>query len=128
VEAAVAAMNEAQLTKEVVKRAHEQGWIVAHFHRLPTQKGGWRTPVAADGKGFPDLVLVRERVIFAELKAGYRSARPEQVRWLERLQAAGAEAYIWRPPDLELGLIDEHLSRQDNTAWIASLRLEEDLA
>ena len=60
------------------------------------------TPVGADGKGFPDLVLVRERVIYAELKAKSGSIRPDQKIWIERLQQAGAEVYVWRPKDLEI--------------------------
>jgi VRR-NUC domain len=102
-------VNEDQLTKQVVKRARGAGWIVAHFHRLPTQKGGWRTPVAADGKGFPDLVLVRERVMFVELKSEGNSLSPEQRRWIERLHGAAAEIYVWKPRDLESGLVDDLL-------------------
>jgi hypothetical protein len=46
------------------------GWRAAHFRPARTAKG-WRTPVAADGAGFPDLVLVRRtRIVAAELKSG----------------------------------------------------------
>jgi hypothetical protein len=50
--------------------------------------------------GFPDLVLVRERVVFAELKSETGKLSAAQVAWLEALEAAGAEAYLWRPSDL----------------------------
>lgn len=56
----------------------------------------------ADGAAFPDLVLVRDRIIAAELK---RSAREkptdEQQAWLDAFAAAGAESYVWRPDDLD---------------------------
>lgn len=48
--------------------------------------------------GYPDLTMVRERVVFAELKVGKGRVTAAQTRWLERLQRAGAEAYVWRGP------------------------------
>ena len=92
-------MNETDFRKAVVKHAHHNGWKVAFFHRLPTQKGGWRTPVGADGKGWPDLVLVRERVLFVELKGNDGRLHPDQKLWLNNLAEAGAEVYVWRPRD-----------------------------
>jgi hypothetical protein len=47
--------------------------------------------------GFPDLVLVRERVVFAELKSEAGKLTPEQVAWANALAAAGAEVHVWRP-------------------------------
>jgi len=46
--------------------------------------------------GFPDLTLVRDRVIFAELKRD-RGGRlsPAQIGVHELLRAAGAEVYVW---------------------------------
>lgn len=61
--------TEAMFQIEIIELARILGWRVAHFRPAQTRHG-WRTPVAADGKGFPDLVLVRERVIYAELKVG----------------------------------------------------------
>lgn len=55
-------------------------------------------------KGFPDLVLAnpeQKRVIFAELKNEKRELTPEQRVWLDNLDAAGAEVYLWRPGDIE---------------------------
>lgn len=51
--------------------------------------------------GFPDRVLVRERVIFAELKTETGKPTDSQQQWLTGLAAAGAEVYLWRPSDLE---------------------------
>lgn len=46
--------------------------------------------------GFPDLVIVGRRVIFAELKAHSRVSRA-QLEWLDALRDAGARVYLWRP-------------------------------
>jgi hypothetical protein len=50
-------------------------------------------------KGFPDLVLARDRVIFAELKAQNGKLTQAQALWQAALLGAGAEAYVWRPSD-----------------------------
>lgn len=92
--------REAEWQKIVIETARMFGWRVAHFRPAQTSKG-WRTPVAADGKGFPDLVLVRERVIFAELKGETGKLAEEQYAWLHDLERAGAESYVWRPGDWE---------------------------
>ena len=60
------------------------------------------TPVAADGAGFPDLVLVhprRQLLAFAELKSDRGRVRPEQEAWLADLREAGVVAFLWRPSD-----------------------------
>jgi hypothetical protein len=50
--------------------------------------------------GFPDLVIVgKTRVIFAELKSTTGKVSMVQQEWHDKLNAAGAEAYIWRPED-----------------------------
>jgi hypothetical protein len=51
--------------------------------------------------GFPDRVLVRERIIFVELKSETNRPTAEQKRWLTGLANAGAEVYLWRPTDLD---------------------------
>ena len=91
-------MTEAELQASVVECARLFGWRVAHFRPARTAHG-WRTPVAADGAGFPDLVLVRDRVVFRELKAADGRLRPEQATWLDALRVAGADAAVWTPGD-----------------------------
>ena len=93
-------MTEADFQKQVIDIAHAFRWRVAHFRKARTNKG-WRTPVGADGKGFPDLVLVRDRVIFAELKQDGRYPNDDQRDWLAALNAANAETYVWRPKDFD---------------------------
>lgn len=93
-------LTEAELQAHVIDLARMLRWRVAHFRPAMT-KHGWRTPVAADGKGFPDLVLVRDRVIFAELKSRTGRVGADQQAWLDAARAAGAEAHVWRPADLQ---------------------------
>lgn len=51
--------------------------------------------------GFPDRVLVRDRVIYAELKRETGTPTDTQIEWLTGLATAGAEVYLWRPSDLD---------------------------
>lgn len=96
-------MTEAEFQAGVLELAKLSGWFVAHFRPAQTSKG-WRTPVAADGAGWPDLVLVhppRRAVLYRELKRDKGKLRPEQERWRDALVAAGADWALWTPSDLE---------------------------
>jgi hypothetical protein len=96
----------------VIEYAHFMGWHVAHFRAAMTAHG-WRTPVQADGKGWPDLFLVRPpRAAAAEIKrdasteaARLKQVEPAQQHWLDLLGGCpGVEVYLWRPvdwPDIE---------------------------
>jgi hypothetical protein len=98
-------MRESDFQTQVIQFARLCGWTVAHFR--PAQLGGrWLTPVQADGKGFPDLVLARDhpalpvgQMIVAELKVEGRKPKPEQIAWLTRFEKAGIPAYVWQPRD-----------------------------
>lgn len=48
-------ISEAELQSAVIELARTLGYRVAHFRAARTAQG-WRTPVEADGAGFPDLV------------------------------------------------------------------------
>ena len=105
-----ATMTEAELQEAVIDLAHLLGWTVAHFRPARTAQG-WRTPVAADGAGFPDCVFVRDRVVYAELKSAKGAPSAAQRRWLDQLDRAGAETYVWRPADWMDGTIESTLRR-----------------
>lgn len=109
-------MSEADLLANVVARATQAGWRVAHIndglYRLAVKAG--RADALVGAVGFPDLVLAREgRVVFAELKSARGKIRPEQSAWLNELLPVLADAahqvYIWRPAHLFDGTIDEAL-------------------
>ncbi len=103
-------MTEAAFQLQVLQLARLCGWRVAHFRPARTAKG-WRTAVSGDGKGFPDLVLVRERVLFLELKTDSGRLTAEQAAWQAALQAAGQLALVWRPADWPA--IEAILTRED---------------
>ncbi len=105
-------ISEAAFQAQVIQLARLKGWRVAHFRKAQNGKGQWRTPVAADGAGFPDLVLVRDRVIFAELKTNAGQLSPDQRAWRNALadvgsghchECGGVTEYlrweVWRPRD-----------------------------
>jgi hypothetical protein len=97
-------MTEDAFQQTVIELAQYLGYKVAHFRgvRIQRRDGSvyYQTPVQADGKGFPDLVLTRPgRLIFAELKSDTGKVSPEQQAWLEAVDAGGAEAYTWKPQD-----------------------------
>lgn len=101
-------VNESDLQGAIIEAARLCGWRVAHFRPARTAHG-WRTPVAADGAGFPDLVLVRERVVFVELKGDGGRLRPEQQGWLDALGRGGQECYVWTPSSWMSGDVDTAL-------------------
>lgn len=87
----------------LIEHAQLSGWHVAHFKKVliarPNGTKYWATPAVADGPGFPDLVMVRDRVIFAEVKKMMGVRQPNQVEWGDKLEAAGSEYYVWDPSD-----------------------------
>jgi hypothetical protein len=49
--------------------------------------------------GLPDLIIIRERVLWRELKAERGKLKPEQAAWGQRLLRCGQDWGIWRPSD-----------------------------
>ena len=103
--------TEEAFQEHVIALARVFGWRVAHFRPVRIQRANgtthYETPVAADGKGWPDLVLVKDRVIYAELKRENGVLEPAQRDWRDLLLAAGATHRTWRPRDL--GAIEAEL-------------------
>lgn len=88
----------------VVEYARLRGWKVMAVRRnVCVQRADGTThrctPWLYDGEGWVDLVLVRDRVVHAELKSESGRVMPEQKVWHDRLKKAGAEVYLWRPRD-----------------------------
>lgn len=84
-------MSEDEFQDIVEKIAEKYGW---KFYHAP-YKEGRRVP------GFPDLVIVRDRILFRELKTARGQLTLEQEKWIRRLQNAGSDAKVWRPDDID---------------------------
>jgi hypothetical protein len=82
------ALNEAQFQRQVTDLATLLGWSWYHTH------DSRRSPA-----GFPDLVLWRDRVVFAELKTDKGRTSVAQMNTCDGLTIAGAEVHVWRPRD-----------------------------
>ncbi len=93
-------LNESDFMQQVIDLGHLYGWTIAHF-RPAWSRDGKRcmTTVQADGKGFPDLCMVKQfRLIFAELKSEGGRLSPEQEAWISVLNCSmRCEVYIWKP-------------------------------
>ncbi len=94
--------TEAQFTDMVLQFALLHRWRRLHIRPARTLKG-WKTPVQGDGKGFPDLLLLRAgQMVVAELKVGKGKTTPEQEAWLAEfrlLPGAAVLVKVWRPED-----------------------------
>lgn len=102
--------SEEEFQKAVIGLFQSYGWRVAHFRTVCTVKRRkgvetkvWETPVQADGKGFPDLLMLRgtSRVVL-ELKMPGRRASAEQEAWLRAFYAAGFLGGVYQPEDWAL--------------------------
>jgi hypothetical protein len=106
-------LSESDLQKAVIEMAQRHHWKVMHPLPGRTARGtGWATTTQGNGKGFPDLTLVRERIVFVELKAEGKYLAAEQKEWRDAILAAGGEWYCWKPKDLFGGTIDKALERE----------------
>lgn len=128
---------------QVIALARLYGWLVYHApdNRPAGRTGRPQRLAAPEGRGFPDLVLVRgPRLVFAELKTRTGRLGPGQREWLDALEAVGTsvaaarhalelvagaeppvheasvEAYLWRPADLEA--VHEALGRGQDRATL----------
>ena len=84
----VAPISEAAWQRTVVDAARRLGWSV--YHTFDSRRSA---------SGFPDLVLVRDRIIYVELKSAKGRQSAAQMAWAHALSAAGAEVYLFRPDD-----------------------------
>jgi VRR-NUC domain len=92
-------MSEALLDRQIRAIATSLGLLSYHTHNSQ------RSPA-----GFPDLVLVGQKVIFRELKTQTGRVSPAQAQWIAALTAAGQDAGLWRPADLLSGQIARELA------------------
>lgn len=79
-------MTEAEFQQTIIEAARLLGWKVYHTHDSRRSE-----------PGFPDLVLVKDRVMFREVKTDEGTVSPAQRDWLSLLSLAGEDASVWRP-------------------------------
>ncbi len=84
-------ISEKQWQETVIAEAKRNGWLVYHTHDSRKSEAG-----------FPDLVLVRDRVLFVELKTDKGVRTAAQNKWLYALGEANAQVHVWRPMDWKL--------------------------
>ena len=98
--------TEARLSKAVVQLAEWYGFRVFTILRSD------RAVLASNtGAGWPDLFIAGHgRAIAVELKSATGRLTPMQKSWLNELKAAGIETHIWRPADLQSGLVERTFS------------------
>lgn len=84
-------MTEKEWQSQVIELATMLGFRHYFTYRSKRSPAGW-----------PDLALVRERLVLAELKREGGRLSDSQRSWLRDLLAAGVETYVCRPSDLEL--------------------------
>jgi hypothetical protein len=91
---------------KVLELAKALGWWVYHPYDSRRSAGGW-----------PDLVLMRTnpdgtgQALFRELKSARGVVSPAQQLVLGMLRSAGMDAGVWRPCDLDNGVIAGELAR-----------------
>lgn len=85
---ALPTISEAEFQRQVVELAKLRGFKVYHTYNAQRSEAG-----------LPDLLLVRERVLWAELKRESGKVSSEQLEWIHALIAALQEVYVWRPSD-----------------------------
>lgn len=89
---ALAAITEAAFQQQIEELAELNGW--RWWHVTDSRRQAM--------EDWPDLVLVRDRVLYRELKTMKGKVTPGQQATLDLLANAGADACVWRPSDWDL--------------------------
>ena len=86
---------EASFQARILRLAKQHGWLCHHSH--DSRRNEWGCDA-----GLPDLILVRDAILFAELKTRMGKLTAEQERWLTMLshtRGSQVEVYLWHPAD-----------------------------
>lgn len=96
-------ISEAQFQGTVEGMLDVYGWDWIHHRAGRTKNGSYTVAVSGNAsRGFPDLLCFRGSDSLAlECKKQDGRVRPEQHKWIQRLSAAGIEARVVRPSDLD---------------------------
>ena len=102
--------KEKDFLRWVTAKAEEHGWRTAHFgasvnivqRGANDPRGPGKIVIPDKGAaGFPDLICVRERLLFAELKLTPNKPTANQLAWIESIREAGVEMHVWNDRMLE---------------------------
>jgi hypothetical protein len=83
-------MTEKAFQSDVMQVAKMLGWLC--YHTYDSRRSA---------SGFPDLVLVRERVLFRELKVGKNKLSQSQELWRDSIMDTGGDWAEWRETDMD---------------------------
>jgi len=83
-------MTEKAFQSDVMRVAKMLGWLC--YHTYDSRRSA---------SGFPDLVLVRERILYRELKVGKNKLSPTQELWRDSIMDAGGDWAEWRETDMD---------------------------
>jgi hypothetical protein len=78
---------------QVVEIFQWHGWVI--YHSYSSRRSA---------PGFPDLVAIRKAdgdILVAELKTQTGIVSDDQRFWLGLFSAAGVDAFVWRPGDID---------------------------
>ena len=93
--------NSVQLTVIDALNLGQWHWIYHAKGRVGAGKGRWQTPMKGH-PGWPDLFACRgDRAVAIECKSDTGKPTPDQYVWLNMLDAAGIEAYVIGPDQLD---------------------------
>ena len=107
----LAEMTEKEWSRSVYELAEMLGWHRYHTF-LPKYSAA----------GYPDETLVRERVVFLELKTEKGKLSPAQREWLGWLRDTGAEVYVARPRHLDaLAIVLSQRRKRAGDDWDTDL-------
>ena len=90
-------VSERDFQASIVDLARLCGWRVVHFHDSRREVGDGVLVGDSDAKGWPDLTLIRDRILYREVKTERGRVTKSQDRMLVALLAAGGDAKVWRP-------------------------------
>lgn len=90
-------LTERDFQATVEDLAARLGWHIFHVAQSTIQLADGTRIGDKKAKGFPDLVLVRERIIYRELKLDRSYLDQAQKAWQQWLEDAGADVGVWRP-------------------------------
>lgn len=88
-------MLEQEFQHIIIKLAEQQGWLVYHVANV---RGQLR---AKSSVGFPDLILVKHKLVAWECKRKGKKASPQQDVWLEALSNIGIESRVITEDDFD---------------------------